>query len=38
MIKKFFGDDFIMYLVDGLPKTLSEAYVSLDALEGGYPK
>jgi hypothetical protein len=31
MIKKFFGDDFIMYLVDYLPKTLSEAYVSLDA-------
>jgi hypothetical protein len=30
-IRKSFGDDFIIYLVDDLPKTISEAYVSLDA-------
>jgi hypothetical protein len=30
-IEKSFGDDFIIYLVDDLPKTLSEAYASLDA-------
>jgi hypothetical protein len=30
-IEKFFGDDFIIYLVDDLPKTLSEAYASIDA-------
>lgn len=26
-----FGDDFVVYLVDGVPKTLSEALASLDA-------
>jgi hypothetical protein len=31
MIEKSFGDDFIIYFVDDLPKTLSEAYASLDA-------
>jgi hypothetical protein len=31
MIEKSFDDDFIIYLVDDLPKTLSEAYASLDA-------
>jgi hypothetical protein len=30
-LKKFFGGDFIIYLVDDLPKTLSEAYASLHA-------
>jgi hypothetical protein len=30
-LKKSFGDDFIVYLMDDLPKTLSEAYESLDA-------
>jgi hypothetical protein len=30
-IEKSFGDDFIVYLVDDLPKILSEAYASLDA-------
>jgi hypothetical protein len=30
-IEKSFGDDFIIYLVDDLPKTLLEAYASLDA-------
>jgi hypothetical protein len=30
-LKKSFGDNFIIYLVDDLPKTLSEAYASLDA-------
>jgi hypothetical protein len=30
-IEKSFGDDFIIYFVDDLPKTLSEAYASLDA-------
>ena len=30
-IEKSFGDDFIIYLVDDLTKTLSEAYASLDA-------
>jgi hypothetical protein len=30
-IGKSFGDDFIIYLMDDLPKTLSEAYASLDA-------
>jgi hypothetical protein len=30
-IEKSFGDDFIIYLVDDLPKTPSEAYASLDA-------
>jgi hypothetical protein len=27
---KFFGDDFIMYLVDNTPRTIEEAYSSLD--------
>jgi hypothetical protein len=31
MTEKFFGDDFTVYLVDDIPKTLSEAYASLDA-------
>jgi hypothetical protein len=30
-IEKSFGNDFIVYLVDDLPKTLSETYASLDA-------
>jgi hypothetical protein len=30
-IAKFFGDDFIIYLVDDVPKTLSQAYASPDA-------
>jgi hypothetical protein len=30
-IEKSFGDDFIIYLVDDLPKTLLDAYASLDA-------
>ena len=30
-VAKFFGDDFIVYLVDDVPKTLPEAYVSPDA-------
>jgi hypothetical protein len=30
-IETFFGDDFIIYLVDDLPKTLSKAFASLDA-------
>jgi hypothetical protein len=29
--EKSFGDDFTVYLVDDTPKTLSEAYASLDA-------
>jgi hypothetical protein len=29
--EKSFSDDFIVYLVDGTPKTLAEAYASLDA-------
>src|ERR1041384_8468225 len=28
---KTFGDDFIVYLVDDTPRTISEAYASLDA-------
>ena len=28
---KSFGDDFIVYLVDDTPRTISEAYASLDA-------
>ena len=28
---KFFGDDFIVYLVDDTPRTISEAYASSDA-------
>jgi hypothetical protein len=28
---KSFGDDFIVYLVDDVPKTLSQVYASLDA-------
>jgi hypothetical protein len=31
MTEKSFGDDFIVYLVDDTPKTLSEAYASPDA-------
>ena len=30
-VAKSFGDDFIVYLVDDVPKTLSEAYASPDA-------
>jgi hypothetical protein len=30
-IAKSFGYDFIVYLVDDVPKTLSQAYASLDA-------
>ena len=30
-IGMFFGDDFIVYLVDDTPRTISEAYASLDA-------
>ena len=30
-VEKTFGDDFIVYLVDDVPKTLSEAYASSDA-------
>ena len=30
-IAKSFGDNFIVYLVDDVPKTLPEAYVSHDA-------
>ena len=30
-VEKTFGDDFIVYLVDDVPKTLSEAYASPDA-------
>jgi hypothetical protein len=30
-IAKSFGDDFIVYLVDHVPKTLSQAYASPDA-------
>jgi hypothetical protein len=29
--RKSFSDDFIVYLVDDTPKTLVEAYASLDA-------
>jgi hypothetical protein len=29
-VEKLFGDDFIVYLVDDTPKTLTEAYASLD--------
>jgi hypothetical protein len=29
-IKKSFGDDFTVYLVDDVPKTLSQAYASPD--------
>ena len=28
---KYFGDDFIVYLVDDTPKTIDEAYSSQDA-------
>jgi hypothetical protein len=28
---KYFGDDFIVYLVDDTPRTIEEAYSSLDA-------
>ena len=28
---KSFGDDFILYLVDDTPRTISEAYASPDA-------
>jgi hypothetical protein len=28
---KSFGDDFIVYLVDDTPRTIEEAYSSLDA-------
>ena len=28
---KSFGDDFIVYLMDGTPSSISEAYASLDA-------
>jgi hypothetical protein len=28
---KSFGDDFIMYLVDDTPRTIEDAYSSLDA-------
>ena len=28
---KSFGDDFIVYLVDATPRTISEAYASSDA-------
>jgi hypothetical protein len=28
---KSFGDDFIMYFVDDTPRTIEEAYSSLDA-------
>jgi hypothetical protein len=31
MTAKFFGDDFIVYLVDDTPRTIEEAYSSLDA-------
>src|SRR5207237_10181144 len=30
-IEKSFGDDFIVYLVDDTPRTISEAYASPDA-------
>jgi hypothetical protein len=30
-IAKSFGDNFIVYLVDDVPKTLSQAYASIDA-------
>ena len=30
-VAKFFGDDFIVYLVDDVPKTLPEVYASPDA-------
>jgi hypothetical protein len=30
-IAKFFGDDFIVYLVDDTPTSITEAYASLDA-------
>ena len=28
---KFFGEDYIIYLMDDTPKTIEEAYSSLDA-------
>jgi hypothetical protein len=28
---KFFGEDYIIYLVDDTPKTIEEVYLSLDA-------
>jgi hypothetical protein len=31
MTAKFFGDDFIVYLVDDTPRTIEETYSSLDA-------
>ncbi|WVZ98436.1 hypothetical protein U9M48_043880 [Paspalum notatum var. saurae] len=31
MVEKFFGNDFIIYLVDDTPTSISEAYASLDA-------
>jgi len=30
-LAKFFGDDFIVYLVDDTPTTIAEAYASPDA-------
>jgi hypothetical protein len=30
-LKKSFGDDFIMYLVDDTPTTIVEAFASTDA-------
>jgi hypothetical protein len=30
-LKKSFSNDFIVYLVDDTPKTLTKAYTSLDA-------
>ena len=30
-VEKFFGDDFIMYLVDDTPTSIAEAYASTDA-------
>jgi hypothetical protein len=30
-VAKSFGDDYLIYLVDDTPKTIEEAYLSLDA-------
>jgi hypothetical protein len=30
-VEKSFGDDFIVYFVDDVPKTLADAYASSDA-------
>lgn len=30
MTTKYFGDDYIMYLMDDKPRTIQEAYFSLD--------